>query len=258
MEMILYEQRGFIGLLTINRPKALNAFNTQMVAELSECLEDIMVSDIRCLVVTGAGDKAFVAGADIAEMLPLDRQDAVNFSRRGNRAMDLLEDFPVPVIAAVNGYALGGGCELALSCDIRIASETAIFGLPEAGLGIIPGFGGIQRLARLVGPAKAKELIYTTKKIAAAAALSIGLVNAVVPAQDLMQTCLAMAEQIAANAPFAVRASKKVINSSLGMELEDSYGLEVLPFGDCFRTEDQRKAMRAFVEKRKPEPFTGT
>lgn len=257
MEMILYEQRDFVGLLTINRPKALNAFNTQVVAELTACVEDLMTSDLRCLIVTGSGEKAFVAGADIGEMLPLDRQGAVNFSRKGNRAMDLLEDFPVPVIAAVNGYALGGGCELALSCDIRIASQTAVFGLPEAGLGVIPGFGGVQRLARLVGPARAKELIYTTDRIAAEQALAIGLVNAVLPQEELLPGCFAMAARIAANAPFAVRAAKKVINSSLGMELEDSYGLEVLPFGDCFRTKDRRMAMTAFVEKKKPEPFAG-
>ncbi|CAK7045534.1 MAG: Short-chain-enoyl-CoA hydratase [Desulfovibrio sp.] len=257
MNTILYEERGLFGILTINRPKALNAFNNELITELYVCLETLLDSQVRCLVITGAGEKAFVAGADIAEMQHLTPTQAAAFSRAGNSVMDQLENFPVPIIAAVNGYALGGGCELALSCDIRVASEDASFGLPEVGLGVLPGFGGAQRLARTVGVGKAKELVYTTDRINAAEALRIGLVNAVVPKAELMDYCIRMAERVCANAPFAVRASKKVINKSVGMELAQSFGLEVLPFSSCFKTEDRLMAMTAFVEKKKPEPFTG-
>lgn len=257
MSTILYEEFGHVGFLTINRPRALNAFNNELITELYVCLETLLDSSIRCLIITGAGEKAFVAGADIAEMHGLTPSQAAAFSRAGNSVMDQLENFPVPIIAAVNGFALGGGCELALSCDIRVASADATFALPEVGLGILPGFGGAQRLARTVGVGKAKELVYTTNRIDAAEALRVGLVNAVVPKAELMDYCTTMAERIAANSPFGVRSAKKVINKSVGMELAQSFGLEVLPFSACFKTEDCKMAMRAFVEKKKPQPFTG-
>lgn len=257
MEFVLFEQQNQVGVLTVNRPAALNALNSAVVAEMHKVLQEIAKMDIRCLVVTGAGEKAFVAGADIAEMANLTPEAAQGFSNEGNAMMEELENLPMPTIAAVNGYALGGGCELALCCDIRIASERAAFALPETSLGILPGYGGLQRLARLINPAKAKELAFTTARIKAQEACDIGLVNAVYPAEELMQHCMEMAEKIAANAPVGVRGAKRVINQSLGLTLPQAYRLEVEAFGDCFATQDQREAMQAFVEKRKPEPFTG-
>ena len=259
LNTITYEESDYIGVLTINRPKAMNAFNNEVVTEVYVTLESLMRSDVRCLVVTGAGEKAFVAGADIREMQHLTPTQAAAFSRAGNAVMALLEDFPVPIIAAINGYAMGGGCELALSCDIRMASANAVFAFPEVGLGIIPGFGGAQRLARIVGIGKAKELIYTTNRINAREALEVGLVNAVYDTQaELMDKCMEMARKISSNAPAAVRVAKDVINKSMGMELHQSYGLEVLPFSSCFLTSDRQMAMDAFVEKRPREPFSGT
>lgn len=257
MENILYEKREYIGILTVNRPKTLNALNSAVMDELSRQLELAAASDIRCLIVTGAGDKAFVAGADVAEMLSLLPDGAAAFSDCGNEVMEKLEGFPVPVIAAVNGYALGGGCELALACDIRIAAENASFSFPEVGLGIIPGYGGLHRMSRLVGVGKAKEMAYTTNRISAAEALDIGLVNKVTPQASLMDECLAMAARIAANAPFAVKASKRVINESIGLQLPETYRLERSLFSECFKTNDQNMAMSAFTEKRKPDQFTG-
>lgn len=259
MNTLLYESRGHIGILTINRPQALNAFNSEMVDELLALFPDLAKEKPRCLIITGAGDKAFMAGADIAEMnaLPFDR--AVHYyCDASNAAMEAVEQFPAPVIAAVNGYALGGGNELALSCDIRLASENAVFAQPEVSLGIMPGSGGIQRLMRAVGPGKAKELLYTTNRLKAEEALAVGLVNAVYSREDLMPAALAMAEKIAANAPVGVQSTKKIANASIGMTLPDSYRLELEAFGDCFKTNDQKMAMTAFVEKRKPEPFTGS
>ena len=257
MEHILYERNGYTGILTITRPKALNALNSAVVAELSELLDKLAAEDIRCLIVTGAGEKAFVAGADVAEMQALSPQAAADFSDRGNEVMEKLEGFPMPVIAAVNGFALGGGCEVALSCDIRIASENASFSFPEAGLGIIPGYGGLQRMSRLVGIGKAKELAYTANRVSAAEALAIGLVNKVVPQPELLETCLGMAAKISANAPFAVKAIKKIINESIGLQLLETYRQERSLFAECFGTQDQKMAMAAFTEKRKPDPFTG-
>lgn len=257
MKYILYERREQIGVLTVNRPEALNALNSSVVSELTRTLDEIAASDLRCLIVTGAGEKAFVAGADIGEMKDLKPEEAAEFSIAGNTVMEKLESMPMPVIAAVNGFALGGGCELALSCDIRIASEKAVFSFPEVSLGILPGYGGIQRLAREVGLAKAKELVFTTNRVKAAEALSLGLVCAVVPPETLMDAALEMAGKIAANAPIGVRAAKVVANASVGLPLSESTRLEVKPFSDCFRTADQKEAMAAFVEKRKPAPFTG-
>lgn len=246
-----------IGILTINRPEALNALNSELVSELSRALTAVETMDLRCLIVTGAGDRAFVAGADVSEMKDLTPEAAKKFSREGNRLMEQLVHLPVPVIAALNGYALGGGLELALACDIRVASERAVCAFPEAGLGILPGYGGIQRLSRLIGIARAKELLFTANRIRAREALNIGLVNAVVPHESLMVTCRKMAEQIAENAPAAVRSIKRIANASEGITEKEAVGMETGYFAQCFETEDQKNAMRAFVEKRQPSPFTG-
>lgn len=255
MDYITYQCEEQIGILTINRPKALNALNCQVVQELSDTLGTIAASGIRCLIITGAGEKSFVAGADIAEMKDLSPEAAMAFSQAGNQMMDQVEALPMPVIAAVNGYALGGGCELALACDIRIAGANAQFALPEVSLGIIPGYGGIQRLVRTVGLAKAKELAFTTNRIKAEAAQAAGLVNQVVELPDLMPTCMAMAKKIAANAPFSVASVKQIANRSV--KLSETHGLEIQAFADCFKLTDQYQAMTAFVEKKPSPTFTG-
>ncbi|MHC5216887.1 enoyl-CoA hydratase/isomerase family protein [Enterococcus sp. LJL128] len=257
MQYLNYEVQNEIGLLTINRPNALNALNSQVIAELSEQVKEIADSSLRCLVITGAGSKAFVAGADIAEMKDLTAQQAQDFSEEGNQVMKQIEALPMPVIAAVNGYALGGGCELALSCDLRICSENAVFGLPEVGLGILPGYGGIQRLVRVAGLSQAMEMAFTARNIKAGEALSIGLVSQVIPAEELMEKVMKMAERIAANAPAGVRAVKKVAQASIGLSIEDTYLLESELFGKCFLTADQEEGMSAFLEKRKHAPYTG-
>ena len=258
MSLILYEEKGHVGILTINRPDALNALNKALLLELTIKLDEISSSQIRCLIVTGAGEKSFVAGADIAEMKDYSPEQAEKLSIDGNTVMEKLENLPMPVIAAVNGFALGGGCELALSCDIRLASEKAVFSLPEVGLGILPGFGGVQRLIRVIGVAKAKELVFTGKKIKAHEALELGLVNAIHPHEELFPAASEMADKIAANAPIGVRAAKKIANDSIGLTLNDSTRLEVELFARCYASNDQKQAMSAFVEKKKPEPFTAT
>ena len=211
--------------------------------------------EIRVLVITGAGEKAFVAGADIGEMSTLTKAEGEAFGKKGNDVFHRLETLPIPTIAAVNGFALGGGCELSMSCDIRICADTAVFGQPEAGLGITPGFGGTQRLARLVGPGMAKQLIYTAKNIKADEALRIGLVNAVYPAQELLPAAEKLAGTIAKNAPIAVRACKKAINDGLQVDMDRAVTIEEKLFGSCFETADQKEGMSAFLEKRKHEPY---
>ncbi|HPX70243.1 MAG TPA: enoyl-CoA hydratase-related protein [Bacillota bacterium] len=255
MAFVELEKKGHIAILTINRPEALNALNDRVIKELSEILDTIDVGETRCLIVTGAGERAFVAGADIAQMSGLSGEEGRDFGKLGNDVFRKLETLPVPTIAAVNGFALGGGCELSMSCDIRIASENALFGQPEVGLGITPGFGGTQRLARLVGQGKAKELIYTARNIKAPEALSIGLVQAVYPLEQLMEEAEKMATRIVGNAPIAVRACKKAINDGLQVGIEQAIEIEEELFGSCFETADQRNAMAAFLEKRKPDPF---
>lgn len=257
MEYVTYEEQEQIGLLTINRPKAMNALNSQLIAEMVDLLKKIDGSELRCLVITGSGEKAFVAGADINEMKDLSSQEAQKFSETGNQMMELIENLPMPVIAAVNGYALGGGCEISLSCDIRICSDNAVFGLPEVGLGILPGYGGVQRLVRAIGLSRAKELAFTTRNVKVEEALSIGLVNQVVPAEELSEQVMKMAKRIATNAPFGVRAVKEVANQSVGLPMDKSYRTESELFGQCFSTEDQKEGMSAFLEKRKHEPYTG-
>lgn len=255
MNHIKYEQHGFVGILTIDRPNALNALNENVIDELEQALDAISIEDTRCLILTGAGEKSFVAGADIREMSNLTKADGERFAKKGNTVFRKIEVFPLPIIAAVNGFALGGGCELAMACDIRIASYNAVFSQPEVSLGIIAGFGGTQRLPRIIGLAKAKELLYTTSKIMADEALRIGLVNAVHPQNQLMDECIKMAEKIAKNAPIAIRATKKAINEGMQVDMDLAISIEAELFGKCFETQDQKKAMRAFIDKQNPAPF---
>ena len=256
MTNILLEKKGLYAVATINRPKALNALNSEVLSDLDELVQTVSAdADIRALVITGSGEKAFVAGADIGEMSTLIPEEGEAFGKHGNDVFRKLETLPIPTIAAVNGFALGGGCELSMSCDIRICADTAVFGQPEAGLGITPGFGGTQRLARLVGPGMAKQLIYTAKNIKADEAYRIGLVNAVYPLDELMPAAEKMAETIAKNAPIAVRACKKAINEGLEVEMDDAVVIEEKLFGSCFKTADQIEGMSAFLEKRKHEPY---
>jgi enoyl-CoA hydratase len=264
MEFITYEQEGFVGVITINRPKALNALNSQVLDELNEVLDTVDVGKTRAIVLTGAGEKSFVAGADIGEMSTLTKAEGEAFGKKGNDVFRKLETLPVPVIAAVNGFALGGGCEISMSCDIRLCSDNAIFGQPEVGLGITPGFGGTQRLARLVSPGMAKQLIYTARNIKADEAYRIGLVNALYSAtldeagnvtataqENLLAAAKKMAAGIAANAPIAVRNCKKAINDGLQTDIDQAIVIEEKLFGDCFETEDQRAGMGNFLEKDK-------
>jgi enoyl-CoA hydratase len=258
MDFILYEVNGAVGKITINREKALNALNSQVLDELNATLDAVNLDEVRCLILTGAGAKSFVAGADIGEMSTLTKAEGEAFGKKGNDVFRKLETFPIPVIAAVNGFALGGGCEIAMSCDIRICSDNAVFGQPEVGLGITPGFGGTQRLARLVGAGMAKQMIYTARNIKADEALRIGLVNAVYPAEELMAQAEKLAGTIAKNAPIAVRNCKKAINDGLDADMDEAIVIEEKLFGDCFETEDQKYGMAFFLDKNKEkvkEPF---
>ncbi len=271
MEYILYEAVAGVGVITINRPKALNALNSQVLDELNETLDQVDLSTVRCLILTGAGEKSFVAGADIGEMSTLTKAQGEAFGKKGNDVFRKLETFPIPVIAAVNGFALGGGCEISMSCDIRLCSDNAVFGQPEVGLGITPGFGGTQRLARLVGAGMAKQLIYTARNIKAPEAYRIGLVNEVFSAEVdeagnvvksaqevLLAAAKKMAATIAKNAPIAVRNCKKAINEGLDANMDDAIVIEEKLFGDCFETQDQVYGMAFFLDKNKDkvkEPF---
>ncbi len=264
MDFILYEVNGAVGTITINREKALNALNSQVLDELNQTLDSVDLNTVRCLILTGAGEKSFVAGADIGEMSTLTKAEGEAFGKKGNDVFRKLETFPIPVIAAVNGFALGGGCEISMSCDIRICSDNAVFGQPEVGLGITPGFGGTQRLARLVSPGMAKQLIYTARNIKAAEAYRIGLVNQVISAEvneagevvvsakdALMAAANKMAAGIAQQAPIAVRNCKKAINEGLQVDMDQAIVIEEKLFGDCFETEDQKAGMGNFLEKDK-------
>lgn len=256
MTHILLEKKDHVAIATVNRPKALNALNSEVLNDLNTLLDEIAADpEIRVLVLTGSGEKAFVAGADIGEMSTLTKAEGEAFGKKGNDVFRKLETLPIPAIAAVNGYALGGGCELAMACDIRLCSDTAVFGQPETGLGITPGFGGTQRLARLVGPGMAKQLVYSARNIKADEALRIGLVNAVYPAEELMPAAEKLAETIAKNAPIAVRACKKAINEGLEMPMDEAVALEEKLFGSCFETADQKEGMQAFLEKRRHDPY---
>ncbi|NOK03348.1 MULTISPECIES: enoyl-CoA hydratase-related protein [Myxococcus] len=254
-ENIRLEQEGAIATLFIDRPKALNALNTKTLQELESALKSLP-ADVRVLIVTGGGEKAFVAGADIAEMAALTDAQAQEFGALGHRVMAALEALPIPTIAAVNGFALGGGSELALACDFIYASEKAKLGLPEVGLGVIPGFGGTQRLTRVVGRARAKELIFTGDRIDAAKAKEIGMVLEVLPADGLLAHCRAVAEKILKNSPLAISKAKQVIEAGADQDLRAANEIERQAFGDLFGSEDQREGMKAFLEKR-PATFTG-
>ena len=251
MEFIKYEAEGAVATITIDRPKALNALNSQVLDELSEVLDAVDLNVVRAVILTGAGEKSFVAGADIGEMSTLTKAEGEAFGKKGNDVFRRLETFPIPVIAAVNGFALGGGCEIAMSCDIRICSENAVFGQPEVGLGIKPGFGGTQRLARIVSVGKAKEMIYSARNIKADEAYRIGLVNNVYPLEELLPAAKKLAGTIAANAPIAVRNCKKAINEGLQVDMDAAIVVEEKLFGDCFETEDQKAGMANFLEKDK-------
>lgn len=271
MDYILYEHNGNVATITINREKALNALNSQVLDELNATLDAVDLATVRCLVITGAGSKSFVAGADIGEMSSLTKAEGEAFGKKGNDVFRKIETFPIPVIAAVNGFALGGGCEISMSCDIRICSDNAVFGQPEVGLGITPGFGGTQRLARLVGAGMAKQMIYTARNIKAADAYRIGLVNEVYSAEvdadgnvvkSAQEVMLAAAQKMAAtiakNAPIAVRNCKKAINEGLDADMDQAVVIEEKLFGDCFETEDQKYGMAFFLDKNKEkvkEPF---
>ena len=255
MSFVTTEIQGAVAIVTIDRPKALNALNPEVLADLKAAFEAIDQNTVRCVVLTGAGDKSFVAGADIGSMSTMTKAEGEAFGKLGNDVFLEIESFPLPVIAAVNGFALGGGNELAMSCDIRLCSDNAVFGQPEVGLGITPGFGGTQRLARLVGLGMAKQLIYTAKNIKADEALRIGLVNAVYPLAELMPAAEKLAETIAKNAPIAVRACKKAINDGMQVDIDRAVTIEEGLFGSCFETADQKEGMGAFLEKRKHEPY---
>lgn len=249
------EQLGHVELVTIDRPEAMNALNTDLLQNLNAALAEIEKSeDIYAVVLTGEG-KAFVAGADIAEMRDFGAVEGRDFSDAGNATFLRIENFRKPVIAAVNGFALGGGCELAMACDIRIASEKAKFGQPEVGLGITPGFGGTQRLPRLVGTGKAMELILSAKVISAAEAKEIGLVDEVVAPEALLDTALALANEIASKAQVAVCAAKRCIRRGMQADITTAATYEALAFGVCCDTEDQFDAMDAFVKKEKLSGF---
>ena len=250
MGFIDYEVDGAVGIITINRPKALNALNEDVLNELEQAFDAVDLSVVRCLILTGAGEKSFVAGADIGAMSTMTKAEGAAFGKKGNDIFLKIEKFPIPVIAAINGFALGGGCEISMSCDIRICSENAIFGQPEVGLGITPGFGGTQRLARLVGAGMAKQLIYSARNIDAAEAKRIGLVNEVYPLADLMPAAKKMAAGIAGNAPIAVRACKKAINEGLQVSIDEGVAIEEELFGSCFESYDQREGMANFLRKK--------
>ena len=249
LEFIKYEEEGTTAILTIYRPKALNALNSQVLDEISKILDTINTNKISALIITGAGEKSFVAGADISEMSTLTKKQAEEFSKKGNTVFRKIENFPIPVIAAVNGFALGGGCEIAMSCDIRICSENALFGQPEVGLGITPGFGGTQRLSRLIGMGMAKQIIFTGQNINAKEAYRIGLVNSVYPQNELINEAKKLAALIGKNGPNAVKNSKLAMNQGIQYDIDKALEIEERYFGDCFETSEQREAMQNFLNK---------
>ncbi len=256
MSHVEYALADHVATVTINRPETLNALSGEVLRDLAAALDRVIGDGARAVVITGSG-RAFVAGADVAAMATMTRAEAKAFSELGNGVFRTLETLPVPSIAAVNGYALGGGCELALACDIRLAGAAAVFAQPEVGLGIPPGFGGTQRLARLVGQGIARELLYTGRRVDAARALEIGLVNAVHPTDELLSAATGLAAEIARQAPLAVAAAKTALTLGIHADLDTAIAIEAAQFASCFESEDQREGMAAFVEKRKPTGFTG-
>ncbi len=254
-QFLKVEHNDGITVMKISAPKSLNALNSTILKEMDDFIGHLDKAT-RVLIVTGDGEKSFVAGADISEMAHLDEAQGHDFGRLGAQVFRKIEVLPIPVIAAVNGFALGGGCELAMSCDIRIASSKAKFGQPEVGLGIIPGFSGTYRLPKLIGQGYAKEMIYTGKVVRAEEALRIGLVNAVYEPEELMDKAMEMAQMILKNAPVAISLAKQSINEGYDLDADRAIGLENKLFGKCFATRDQKEGMDAFLNKRKAG-FTG-
>ncbi|MFQ5777559.1 MAG: enoyl-CoA hydratase-related protein [Terriglobia bacterium] len=253
-ENLLYEKHDSIAVITINRPKVLNALNRRTLEELAACLSEFIADDaLRVAILTGAGERSFVSGADIKELAELTPVAGRDYGLFGQSVLNRIENSPKPVIAALNGYALGGGCELALACHLRIASEKAKLGQPEVALGLIPGYGGTQRLARLVGKGRALQLVLSGERISAEEALRIGLVNEVVPPADLLPEAENLARKIAANAPLAVRFCLEAVSHGLEMALPEGLYLEATLFSLCCTTEDMKEGTRAFLEKRAPK-----
>lgn len=242
-----------VAIVTVNRPDALNAFNTELVLELTNQINALKADDsVRVVILTGAGDRAFIAGADIQEMSEKDFDGALAFSKRGQTLCDAIQGMPQPVIAAINGFALGGGCEIAMACDVRLAAETARLGQPEVGLGIPPGWGGTQRLPRIVGIGRAKEIIYSGRYVGAQEAKEIGLVNAVYPAEQLMDEARKLAQSFLGKAPGALAASKKLINRTMETSISSGTLHEAKLFAESFQSDEQAEGMEAFLERRKP------
>jgi len=253
MSLVLKEISNHIAILTINRPEVLNAMNDEVVADLDTAVQSCIGDEqVGVIILTGAGEKAFVAGADIKKMQSMGPEAALEFGKAGQQMTLTIENSPKPVIAAVNGFALGGGCEISLACHIRVASETATFGQPEVLLGILPGWGGTQRLPRLVGSGLANEIITTGRMVSALEAKSMGLVNHVVPPDELIDKCMEIANQILNNGPNAIAQSLSCIQKRMGMSMEDGLQIEVENFSKLFATEEAKEGLSAFVEKRKP------
>lgn len=254
-ENIAFAQEGAVGIITMNRPKAMNALDSKTLDELSSLLSEVEAKeDIFVLVVTGA-DRAFVAGADISEMVDYNPVQAKIFSQKGNALFSKIENFPKPLIAAVNGFALGGGCELAMCCDIRVASEKAKFALPEVGLGIIPGFGGTQRMGRIIGTSKALELTLTTEMFDGTKAFQMGLVNYVCTPEEMMDKAMSLANTIASKPQISIRQAKSAVRRGANMDISSATAFEVEAFAHCFSTEDQKDAMKAHLTKTKIEKY---
>ena len=247
-------KNNHIGTLTINRPDSLNAMNREVLLEFINELKKIQSDKkIRVIIITGSGEKAFIAGADIKLMQKMNREEALDFANLGQELADLIEKSANPVIAAVNGYALGGGCEIALSCHLRIASDNAIFAQPEVKIGLLPGWGGTQRLPRIIGRGLANEIILTGRNVTAKEALDIGLVNKVVPQEELMNTCFDIANMILKNSPNAIAESIKLIRLAAGTKLKKGLSKEAKSFSELFETEETAEGLTAFVEKRPPK-----
>ncbi len=258
MKNLIYEKVEEIGIIKIDRERSMNALNWTILQDLKALIDEINLDDsIRCVILTGVGEKAFCGGADIREMRDCNQTQGELWSRTGNAVFAAIEDMLKPVIAAINGFAIGGGCEIAMACDLRICAEHAFFSQPEVTLGITPGWGGTQRVPRLIGISRAKELLFTGRRIGAQEALSWGLVNRVVPKEELMDTAMDMARYICAAAPIAVRNTKFAINSGAQCDIKTGCQIEAEAFGQCFTTEDQKMAMTAFTNKQKPGKFQG-
>lgn len=254
MKTLSIQNENGVSLITIDRPDVLNAVNDVVVAELGEAVQNAGDDEsIGVIIITGAGEKAFVAGADIKAMSEMNAEEALTFGMNGQAMTMLIEDSPKPVIAAVNGFALGGGCEIALACHLRIASENAVFSQPEVKLGLMPGWGGTQRLPRIVGKGKANEMILTGEMVSADEAYRIGLANAVVPQNILIEMCLKLAESILRNGPNAIAQSLASINAGSGMQIKDGLEMEVKNFSRLFGTEEAKEGLTAFIEKRAPK-----